>query len=320
MHSLAVLTSGGDSPGMNAAVRAVVRCGLAAGVKVFTIERGYEGLLAGRFNEMASASVAGYITAGGSNIKSARSAEMYSPGGPESGAQLLHRRGIDGLVVVGGDGTYRAALELARHGVKVVGLPGTIDNDIPGTERTIGFDTAVNTLADVLGKLRDTAASHNRTFVVEAMGRHSGWIALHAGLASGADLILLPEVPWTREDVLARLLLRCEQGKTFHLVVMAEGAGNALELAAWLHEQTPEALEVRACIPGHIQRGGTPSVLDRLFATACGARAVEALLAGRHGVMIGEQAGQIAEVPLSMAIEGKRTIDASLHEVLLKVS
>jgi 6-phosphofructokinase 1 len=305
---------------MNAAVRAVVRCGLAAGLKVFTVERGYEGLLAGRFREMAPGDVAGYITSGGSSIKSARCSEMFEPEGPESAARLLHRREVDGLVVVGGDGTYRGALELARHGVKVVGLPGTIDNDIPGTERSIGFDTAVNTLAEVLGKLRDTAASHNRTFVVEAMGRHSGWIALHAGLASGADLILLPEIPWTREDVLAKLLARCELGKTFHLVVISEGAGNALELTNWLQLQTPESLEVRACIPGHIQRGGTPSVLDRLFATSCGARAVEALLAGRHGVMVGEQAGVIVEVPLTLAIEGKRTIDAALHALLMRVS
>lgn len=320
MQNIAVLTSGGDSPGMNAAVRAVVRSGLAAGLRVFTVEHGYAGLLAGEFRETRAHEVAGYITAGGSRIKSARCPEMLEAHGPESAARILQRREIDGLVAIGGDGTYRGALKLAAHGVRVVGLPGTIDNDICGTERTIGFDTAVNTLADLLGKLRDTAASHHRTFVVEAMGRHSGWIALYAGLAAGADLLLLPELPWTREEVLARLLLRCEQGKTFHLVVMSEGAGNAQELAAWLHAQTPDELEVRACIPGHIQRGGTPSVADRLFATVCGVRAVEALLAGRHSIQVGELDGKLCEVPLSIAVEGRRTIDAQLHRLVLQVS
>jgi 6-phosphofructokinase 1 len=245
---------------------------------------------------------------------------MLQPHGPEAAAQILRRREIGGLVAIGGDGTYRGALKLDELGVRVVGLPGTIDNDICGTERTIGFDTAVNTLADLLGKLRDTAASHHRTFVVEAMGRHSGWIALYAGLAAGADMLLLPEVPWSREEVLAHLLSRCEQGKTFHLVVISEGAGNAQELADWLQAQTPDELEVRACIPGHIQRGGTPSVADRLFATACGARAVEALLSGRHGIQIGELDGRLAEVPLSTAVEGRRTIDAALHRLVLRVS
>lgn len=313
MRSIAVLTSGGDSPGMNAAVRSVVRCGLQAGLRVFTIEHGYSGLLAGEFREPASRDMAGYITAGGSLIKSARSPEMLEPDGPERAARALKEREIDALVVIGGDGSYKGALKIAEHGIRVVGLPGTIDNDIHGTERTIGFDTAANTLAGLLEKLRDTAASHHRTFIVEAMGRHSGWIGLYAGLAAGADVILVPELPWTREDVLARLLARCAQGKTFHLVVITEGAGNALELADWLQAQTPDELEVRACIPGHIQRGGTPSVADRLFATACGSRAVEALLAGRGGIQVGEQAGRIAEAPLELALEGKRTLDASLH-------
>jgi 6-phosphofructokinase 1 len=269
---------------------------------------------------MTTGGVAGFITAGGSSIKSARCAGMLASDGPEIAATALRRLEIDALIVIGGDGTYRGALALDRLGVAVVGLPGTIDNDIPGTERTIGFDTAVNNLADVLGKLRDTAASHNRTFVVEAMGRHSGWIALHAGLASGADLILLPEVPWSREAVRTRLLERCAQGKTFHLVVMAEGAGNALELTHWLAAETPDELEVRACIPGHIQRGGTPTVADRLFATACGARAVEALRAGRQGIMVGEQQGRLVEVPLRVAVEGKRTVDMALHSLLPLVS
>jgi 6-phosphofructokinase 1 len=304
---------------MNAAVRSVVRCGLVAGLRVFTIERGFSGLLEGQFNEPASKDMAGYITTGGSLIKCARCPQMLDPDGPKRAVEVLHRSGIDGLVVIGGDGSYHGAVKINSLGVPVVGLPGTIDNDVHGTERTIGFDTACNTLADLLGKLRDTAASHHRTFVVEAMGRHSGWLGLSAGLASGADIILVPEVPWTREEVLGRLQHRCAQGKTFHLIVIAEGAGNAQELADWLHSQTPDELEVRACIPGHIQRGGTPSVVDRLFATSCGSKAVAALIAGRGGVQIGEQSGQISEAPLELALQGKRTLDSGLHELVMTV-
>lgn len=318
-RSLAVLTSGGDSPGMNAAVRAIVRCGLAAGAEVYAIEGGYTGLLAGRFKPMTARDVAGFITAGGSLISSSRCPLMHETEHARRGAAILREHGVDGLVVIGGDGTHCGAHALAEHGAAIVGVPSTIDNDLPHTERTIGFDTATNTLAMVLGKLRNTAASHHRTFVVEAMGRHSGWIALYGGMAAGADIILIPEVQWTREDVLQQLLTRVEQGKTFHLIVIAEGAGDAAELAAWLHAQTPDALEVRACIPGHIQRGGTPSVSDRLFATELGARAVDALLAGRSGITLGQCAGVIVEHPLAAAIGLKRRIDPALYELALRL-
>jgi 6-phosphofructokinase 1 len=315
MKHIAVLTSGGDSPGMNAAVRSVVRCGLMSGLKVSAIRRGYEGLLEGRFDEMSARDVSGFISMGGSAIGSARCAEMMDPAGPEQAAKILHRRDVDGLVVIGGDGSYRGAIEISKHGMGVVGLPGTIDNDIPGTERTIGFDTACNTLLQVLNQLRDTAASHHRTFVVEAMGRSAGWLALYAGIAGGADIIIVPEVPWTQEEVLRRLQDRTAQGKTFHMIVLAEGAGRATDLANWLNQNTPGELEIRVCIPGHIQRGGAPTAVDRLFATQCGQRAVNALIESRHRIMIGEKAGKISEVPLDETLQGRRLIDRELYDL-----
>jgi 6-phosphofructokinase 1 len=319
MRNIAVLTSGGDSPGMNAAIRAVTRYGIAEGLRVFAVRRGYEGLLAGRIEELHPRDVSGLMHLGGSVIQSARCMEMYEDHGPKDAADILLRNEIEGLVVIGGDGSYRGALKIAEHGVPVVGLPGTIDNDIVGSERTIGFDTAVNTLAWCLGRLRDTAASHHRTFVVEAMGRNAGWLALYSGLAGGADVILVPEIQWTREEALAVIRRRVEEGRTFHLVVISEGAGDANELAAWLQGETPDELEVRATIPGHIQRGGEPSVADRVFATLCGKQAVDALKAGRHGIMVGEQRGEIVEVPLEQASEGSRRIDREMYDLAMEI-
>jgi 6-phosphofructokinase 1 len=320
MKSIAVLTSGGDSPGMNAVVRSAVRCALGAGLHVYGIRKGYQGLLEGRFEELDSRAVSGLLGLGGSVLECARCLEMQEPQGPEQAARILARREIDGLIAIGGDGTFRGALELSKQGISVIGVTGTIDNDIPGTDHTIGFDTACDTLLWCLNKLRDTAQSHNRTFVVEAMGRHSGWLALSAGIAGGADVILIPELPWSNEEVLATLQRRTDNGRTFNLVVIAEGAGRATDLAGWLNAQTPEELEVRTCIPGHIQRGGAPTTFDRLLGTRCGAAAVEALLAGHGGVMVGDRAGGIVEVPLSEATSGKRTIDEELYKLALRVA
>jgi 6-phosphofructokinase 1 len=305
---------------MNAAVRAVVRIGIARGLDVYAIRRGYEGLLAGKFEQMDRRSVSGLMQMGGSIIECARCPEMFEDHGPQAAANILKRRGIDGLIVIGGDGSYRGALKIAEYGIPLVGLPGTIDNDISGTERTIGFDTACDTLAWCLGKLRDTAASHHRTFVVEAMGRNSGWLALYGGIAGGADVILLPEIPWNKQDVLDRLLKRVDEGRTFHLVVIAEGAGSCIELANWLQVQTPDELEVRVTIPGHIQRGGAPTTMDRLFATNCASRAVEALINGRHGVMVGEQCGRIVEVGLDQAAGPRRQISRELYELAMMIA
>ena len=319
MQRIAVLTSGGDAPGMNAAVRAVVRCGLKEGLTVLAIRRGFEGLLEGRFEEMSDYSVSGLMSAGGSAIACARCLEMLDPHVPEAAADILKRREIDGLVTIGGDGTFRGALKISECGVPVVGIPGTIDNDIPGTERTVGFDTACDTLSWVIQRLRDTAEAHHRTFNVEAMGRHSGWLALYGGLAGGGDVILVPEVPWKPEDALATIKRRMREGRTFHLIVIAEGAGRATDLVGWLQEHTTGELEVRACIPGHIQRGGTPTTLDRVLASRMGQHAVSALLAGRTATMIGEACGRRAEVSLTEATSGCRMIDRELYELALTV-
>jgi len=304
---------------MNAAVRSVVRCGLKAGLKVYGIRRGYDGLLEGRFEEMDNRSVSGLISQGGSVIECARCAEMLETHGPQAAANILKRREIDGLIVIGGDGTFRGALKLHELGVKVVGLPGTIDNDIPGTDFTIGFDTACDTLSWCIGRLRDTAASHQRTFIVEAMGHNSGWLALYGGIAGGADVILIPEIPWTNAEVKQAIDKRIQESRAFHLVVIAEGAGRATDLADWLNKNTDPEFEVRVCIPGHIQRGGAPTTLDRLLATRLGGQAIDALINDRAGIMLGEERGQIAEVPLQEAIKGHRTIDQKLYELALTV-
>jgi 6-phosphofructokinase 1 len=317
---LAVLTSGGDAPGMNAALRSVVRTAIAGGANVHFCYRGYQGLIEDEIEPATSRAVSGLLSRGGSAIGCAREPRMLEPEGPASAAESLHRRGIEGLIAIGGDGTFRGAIELQKHGIHVVGVPGTIDNDIPGCDRTIGFDTACDTLAWCINRLRDTAESHHRTFVVEAMGRHSGWLALHGGMAGGADVILIPEIPWTREEVLDRLMQRIQEGRIFHLVVLAEGAGKALELTNWLMDNTAREIEVRACIPGHIQRGGTPTTVDRILGTRTGHHAVLALLAGKHGIVVGQLHGEIVEVPLEIATAGSRKIDLALYELALTVA
>jgi 6-phosphofructokinase 1 len=299
---------------------AVVRCGLHEDIEVQAIRRGYDGLLAGDFEPMDSKAVSGILGRGGSFIGCARCPEMLEPDGPKRAVRMLERHRIDGLIAIGGDGTFRGAQSIDALGVPVIGLTGTIDNDIPGLDRTIGFDTACDTLAWCLNRLRDTAESHNRTFVIEAMGRNSGWLALYAGIAAGADVILVPEVPWTKEEVLEKLLERVEEGRVFHLIVLAEGAGRATDLTGWLNEKTPESLEVRACIPGHIQRGGAPTTVDRILATRCGCQAIEAVLDGRHGMVVGQHRGVIVEIPLEQAVSATRTIDLELYKLALTVA
>jgi 6-phosphofructokinase 1 len=317
---LAALTSGGDAPGMNAALRSVVRTAVAGGATAYFCYRGYQGLLNGEIELATSRAVSGLLSRGGSAIGCAREPRMLDPDGPRLAAQNLKDRGIEALISIGGDGTFRGAMELEKHGIRVVGVPGTIDNDIPGCDRTIGFDTACDTLAWCINRLRDTAESHHRTFVVEAMGRHSGWLALHGGMAGGADVILIPEIPWTREEVLDRLKMRIEEGRIFHLVVLAEGAGKALELTDWLMDNTSREIEVRACIPGHIQRGGTPTTVDRIMGTRTGHKAVLAIMEGKHGIVVGQNHGEMVEVPFEIATAGSRQIDLGLYELALTVA
>lgn len=314
---IAVLTSGGDAPGMNAAVRAVVRCGISAGLDVELIYRGYEGLLAGQFEQVDSKAVSNMLSRGGSFIGCARSAEMMEPDGPAKAARMLERHEVDCLIAIGGDGTFRGCKALMQNGAQVIGLTGTIDNDIPGMDRTLGFDTACDTLAWCINRLRDTAESHHRTFVIEAMGRNAGWLALHAGMASGADVILIPEIEWSKEEVLQTLNHRIDEGRTFSLVVIAEGAGRATDLTGFLNQTLPDMHEVRACIPGHIQRGGAPTTVDRILASRTGFAAIEAYQSGRTGMVVGQLRGEVVEVPFDVATSGFRGIDRSLYDLAM---
>ncbi|HEX3033004.1 MAG TPA: 6-phosphofructokinase [Bacillota bacterium] len=273
MRRIGVLTSGGDSPGMNSAVRAVVRTAIHRGVEVVGVERGYVGLIHREYRDMTLSSVADIIQRGGTVLKTARSQEFMTPEGRALAASNLRNLEIDGLVVIGGDGSFRGAQALtAEHGIATVGIPGTIDNDIPCTDCTIGFDTCVNTVLDAINKIRDTATSHERTFLVEVMGRKTGYIALEAGVAGGAESILIPEVPYNLDDVAAKLLQGIERGKLHSIIIVAEGAGKILEIGAELQAKT--GLENRVTILGHLQRGGSPTAFDRVLAARMGSTAV----------------------------------------------
>jgi 6-phosphofructokinase 1 len=278
---IAVLTSGGDAPGMNAAIRAVVRIAISHGAEAMAVRHGYEGLIDGDFSEMQLGSVGGVLDRGGTFIGTSRSERMFTEEGLDRAAQQLADHGVTGLVTIGGDGTYRAAEELDKRGVSVIGVPGTIDNDIAATDTTIGFDTAQNTICDATSKVRDTASSHERTFIIEVMGRHCGMLALYSGLAAGADCILVPEIPWKLEDICVSVRQGIERGKKHSIIVMAEGAGHAFGVAEDLSPLCGH--QVRAVVLGHIQRGGAPSAFDRTLASRMGAAAVEALLDGESG-------------------------------------
>nr|WP_307775043.1 6-phosphofructokinase [uncultured Cetobacterium sp.] len=319
MKRIAVLTSGGDAPGMNAAVRAVTKVALSKGMEVFGIKRGYLGMLHDEIFEMNGGHVSGIIDRGGTVLLTARCLEFKDPKFRAIAAANLKKRGIEGLVVVGGDGSYRGANLLSEeHGIKVVGLPGTIDNDIIGTDYTIGFDTCLNTILDAMSKLRDTATSHERTILMEVMGRHAGDLALHATLAGGGDGILIPEVDNPIEMLAYQIKERRRQGKLHDIVLVAEGVGSVLEIEKQLKEQV--TTEVRSVVLAHVQRGGTPSGFDRVLATKMGAKAVEILEAGEGGVMIGIESNELVTHPISFAWEGTRKYDIKKdYELALKL-
>lgn len=274
--SIAVLTSGGDAPGMNAAVRAVVRAGIYKGFKVIGVHRGYNGLLNNDVVEMNLRSVSDIINRGGTLLYTARSEEYNTPEGVKKAADFCRSLGVEGLVVIGGDGSFRGARDLSNAGIPCVGIPGTIDNDIACSEYTIGFDTAMNTAMEMVDKIRDTAQSHDRCSVVEVMGRRCGDIALETGIACGATSILVPEVPYEIEkDVISRIYEQKSTGKKHFIIVVAEGVGGVDDLAKYIEKRT--GIETRATILGHVQRGGSPTLRDRLIATAMGVEAVELL-------------------------------------------
>ncbi|AEV97360.1 6-phosphofructokinase [Niastella koreensis] len=307
---IGVLTSGGDSPGMNAAIRAVVRTGNYYGLEVFGIMRGYSGIIDNDIVPMHSRSVANIIQRGGTILKTARCKEFFTPEGRLKAYNNLKKLGIDGLVIIGGDGSFRGADIFSREfDIPCIGLPGTIDKDIAGTDFTIGFDTAVNTAVEAIDKIRDTADAHDRLFIIEVMGRDAGYIALHSGIATGAEHILIPERKTDIEELVASLQEKERRKKLVNMVVVAEGDefGGANEVAKVVKERLPTT-DTRVCILGHIQRGGSPTCLDRLIASRMGYAAVESLLEGRHNVMVGILNNRMHYTLLERAVKSKQKI------------
>jgi len=307
---IGVFTSGGDSPGMNAAIRAVVRTGLYHDLEVFGIMRGYQGLIEDEIVQMDSRSVANIIQRGGTILKTARCKEFFEYEGRKKGFQNLKRREIDALVVIGGDGSFRGAVKFSHEfEIPCIGIAGTIDKDIYGTDFTIGFDTAVNTAVEAIDKIRDTMDAHDRIFIIEVMGRDAGYIALHSGIATGAENILIPERKTDIQDVIASLQEKERRKKLVNLIVVAEGDdfGGANEVQRIITEKMPSA-EIRVCILGHIQRGGSPSCLDRLIASRMGYHAVESLVEGRFNVFVGILNNKVHYIPLENAVKSKSKI------------
>ena len=315
MKHIAVLTSGGDAPGMNAAIRAVVRTAIFKGIDVSAVYQGYQGLVNDKLEPFGARSVANIIGRGGTILRTARCKSFYEPEGRAQAARVLQERGIEGLVVIGGDGSFRGASKLhEEHGIKVIGIPGTIDNDIFGTDVTIGFNTAMNIALDAIDRVRDTAASHDRMFLVEVMGRHTGHIALNVGVAGGAEAILVPEAEPNVQDVIDAVSKARKRDKEFSLVIVAEGAypGGATALAKELEARGD--YDVRTSILGHMQRGGSPSTRDRVLASRLGHAAVIALTEGRSGVMVGVDKRGTVFVPLIDVFEKVRAFDWELFE------
>lgn len=317
-QNIAVLTSGGDAPGMNAALRSVVRTCAHYNINCFGVYRGYQGLIEGDIKPLSARSVNNIINKGGTKLKSARSQEFRTKEGRKSAYENLKKHGIEALVVIGGDGSFTGGMIFEKEfEIPVVGIPGTIDNDIFGTSHTIGYDTALNTVVEAIDKIRDTAISHNRLFFVEVMGRDAGHIALNVGIGAGAEEILIPEENLGLERLLESLKRSKKSGKSSSIVVVAEGdkiGKNVFELAEYIEENLP-AYEVRVSVLGHIQRGGTPSCFDRVLASRMGLKAVEALMEGVSGHMVGMQNGEMILTPLDKAIKGKSKINRELIRV-----
>ncbi|MDN5326477.1 MAG: 6-phosphofructokinase 1 [Moorella sp. (in: firmicutes)] len=313
MRTIGVLTSGGDAPGMNAAIRAVVRQAAALKIEVIGISRGYAGLIQGDFRRLNTGSVAGIIHRGGTILLTARSEEFRTEAGRATAMDNLHREGIEGLIVIGGDGSFHGAVHLAKKGLPVIGIPGTIDNDIAGTDYTIGFDTAVNTAVEAISRIRDTATSHERIFIIEVMGRRSGQIALAAGIAGGAESILIPEYPVNYDRVVEKLEQGRHRGKLHSIIVVAEGVGSALEVSEEIARRT--RLESRVTILGHIQRGGSPTAFDCMLASRLGARAVDLLADGASSRMVGIAANELVDRDLETVLREKKSIDPDLYRL-----
>ncbi|MBE5740358.1 MAG: 6-phosphofructokinase [Clostridiales bacterium] len=318
MKRIGLLTSGGDAPGMNAAIRAVVRSGLYFGMEVYGIERGYAGLIDDKLIKMEMRSVSNIVQCGGTRLRTARCLEMTTLEGQKKALDTLEKHGIEGLVVVGGDGSFRGAKVLSEYGVPTIGIPGTIDNDLEYTDYTLGFDTAVNTCLDIINKLRDTMTSHERISVVEVMGRHCGDIALYSGIASGAEIIVVPEIAFDIAEIVSRINHSRANGKHSNIIVIAEGVMSAEKFANQLQEVTH--YDVRPTCIGHVQRGGSPSMADRMLAAQFGNKAVRLLNDGIGNRVVGIRDNKIIDMDIIEAVSMKKTFNYELYETLQMIS
>jgi 6-phosphofructokinase 1 len=317
--SIAVLTSGGDAPGMNAAVRAVVRAGINKGMRVYGVYRGYNGLLNGDVQEMNLRSVSDIIGFGGTMLYTARSEEFATPAGIKKAADFCRSIDVSGVVVIGGDGSFKGARALTNAGINCIGIPGTIDNDIACSEYTVGFDTAMNTALQMVDRIRDTAQSHDRCSIVEVMVRRCGDIALQTGIATGATAILVPEIPYNIErDVIQRIVNTQKTGKKHFIIVVAEGVGKVAELANYIENRL--GIETRATILGHVQRGGSPTLRDRVVASEMGFRAVELLEKNLGNRVVAMKDGKIIDLDINEALDMQRVFDEDLYKIAMTIS
>jgi len=307
IRNIGVLTSGGDAPGMNAVIRAVTRAGINSGYRIYGVRRGFHGLWRGDYEELNSRSVSETLQRGGTFLMTARSKTFNSVEGVAKAVEMCKIFDINVVIAIGGDGTYRGALDLSRAGIPVIGIPGTIDNDIACTDYTIGYDTAMNTAMEAIDKLRDTASSHERCSVIEVMGRKAGYIALNVGISTGAEVVLIPEVPYDFDrDVIKVLLEGRNSGKRHYIVVVAEGAGGAVDISQRIESIT--GIESRPTILGHLQRGGSPTLRDRLMASLMGSQAIDCIKEGRLNSVIAYKHGEVIDIPIEEAVIMKKTI------------
>lgn len=314
IKTIGVLTSGGDAPGMNAAIRAVVRTAIARGLKVKGIKKGYQGLLNEEIIDMEAKHVSDIIQRGGTVLGTARCMEFKTPEGQKKGAEICKKHGIDGIVVIGGDGSYRGAQKLSQLGINTIGLPGTIDLDIACTEYTIGFDTAVNTAMQAIDKVKDTSSSHERCSIIEVMGRNAGYIALWCGIANGAEDILIPEkYDFNEQNIINNIIANRKRGKTHHIIINAEGIGHSTSMARRIEAAT--GIETRATILGYMQRGGSPTAKDRYYASIMGAYAVDILLKGKTNRVVGYQHGEFVDFDIEDALKMEKGINEYEFEV-----
>ncbi len=318
MKRIGVLTSGGDAPGMNAALRAVVRVAICNGLQVSGIKRGYQGLIEGDIEDMDVSSVGDIIHRGGTKLRTARCEEFKTKEGLERGLEVLRMFNIDGLVVIGGDGSFQGAKKLANAGFPTIGIPATIDNDLEYTDYTIGFDTALNTVVEAISKVRDTSTSHDRASILEVMGRNCGDIALYAGLAGGAESIIIPELDNDMDDICRKLIQGRNRGKLHNIILLAEGVGKPYEWAETIYEKT--GVEVRVSVIGYLQRGGTPTAFDRILASRMGAKSIELLQEGKAGRALGIKGHEIIDLDIDDALEMHKSLDMELVKTASQLS